>query len=135
MALSVKSCFFYFTILARTMLSSAEIFSSVYSKGIISQSSVRRILKTEPPDKVWENSAPDIYDEAENFWYLELGGDRDSIGDTEKVREELLGLATGTWDYIKNSGNFDSAKWDLDFLGFLPGKRESRRMCGEYMIT
>ncbi len=87
------------------------------------------------PDKVWENSSPDIYDEAENFWYLELGGNRDTIADTETIRDELLGLATGTWDYIKNSGNFDSSKWDLDFLGFLPGKRESRRMCGEYMIT
>lgn len=39
------------------------------------------------------------------------------------------------YGYVKNSGNFDSKKWDLDFLGFLPGKRESRRMCGEYMIT
>ncbi len=87
------------------------------------------------PDKVWENSAPDIYDEAENFWYLELGGDRDSIGDTEEIRDELLGLATGTWDYIKNSGKFNSKNWELDFLGFLPGKRESRRMCGEYIIT
>ena len=79
--------------------------------------------------------AIDIYNDTENFWYLELGGDRDSIGDTEKVRDELLGLATGTWDYIKNSGNFKSENWELDFLGFLPGKRESRRMCGEYMIT
>ncbi len=87
------------------------------------------------PDKVWENSAPDIYDPAENFWYLELGGDRDSIGDTEEIRDELLALATGTWNYIKNSGNFKSENWELDFLGFLPGKRESRRMCGEYMIT
>ncbi|MBQ6902868.1 MAG: FAD-dependent oxidoreductase [Oscillospiraceae bacterium] len=87
------------------------------------------------PDKICENSAPDIYDPAENFWYLELGGDRDSIGDTEEVRDELIGLATGTWDYIKNSGRFKSENWELDFLGFLPGKRESRRMCGEYMIT
>ena len=85
--------------------------------------------------KNFENRNPDIYTEEENFWYLELGGDRDSIGDTEEVRDELLGLATGTWDYIKNSGEFKSDTWELDFLGFLPGKRESRRMCGEYMIT
>jgi hypothetical protein len=78
---------------------------------------------------------PNIYKDSENFWYLELGGDRNTIDDTELLRHELIGLATGTWDYIKNSGDFDSSKWDLDFLGFLPGKRESRRMCGEYMIT
>ncbi|MEE1223733.1 MAG: FAD-dependent oxidoreductase, partial [Clostridia bacterium] len=46
-----------------------------------------------------------------------------------------MSLASGTWDYIKNSGKFNSENWELDFLGFLPGKRESRRMCGEYMIT
>ena len=83
----------------------------------------------------FENRNPDLYNEIENFWYLELGGDRNTIDDTEELRDELVALATGTWDYIKNSGKFDSKKWDLDFLGFLPGKRESRRMCGEYMVT
>ena len=78
---------------------------------------------------------PDIYNDDENFWYLELGGDRDSIADTEQVRDELLSLAVGAWDYIKNSGRFRAENWDLEFLGFLPGKRESRRMCGEYMVT
>jgi len=78
---------------------------------------------------------PDLYRDSENFWYLELGGNRDSIRDTEELRDELVALATGTWDYLKNSGEYDAAKWDLDFLGFLPGKRESRRMCGEYTVT
>lgn len=90
---------------------------------------------TKLTDKDFENRNPDIYDETENFWYLELGGDRNTIDDTEKLRDELVSLALGTWDYIKNSGGYDSQKWDLDFLGFLPGKRESRRLCGEYMVT
>ena len=71
----------------------------------------------------------------ENFWYLELGGDRDTIADTESVAGELIPLAIGTWDYIKNSGDIDADNFELDFLGFLPGKRESRRMMGEYVIT
>ena len=25
--------------------------------------------------------------------------------------------------------------WELDFLGFLPGKRESRRYVGDYILT
>jgi len=83
----------------------------------------------------FEFRKPNIYMESENFWYLELGGNRNTIDDTELLRDELVALATGTWDHIKNSGNYESANWDLDFLGFLPGKRESRRMCGEYMIT
>ncbi len=86
-------------------------------------------------DEDFKDRMPNIYDDAENLWYLELGGDQDSIGDSEKLRDELVALAAGTWDYIKNSGNFNADNWDLDFLGFLPGKRESRRMVGEYLIT
>lgn len=79
---------------------------------------------------------PNMQSTGENFWYLELGGNRDSIGDTEEVRDELIALAYGMVDYIKNSGEVpDGDYWALDFLGFLPGKRESRRMMGEYIMT
>ena len=86
-------------------------------------------------DKNFEDRMPDLYNDAENFWYLELGGNRDSIGDTEEIRDQLLELATGTWDYIKRTPKFKAENWDLDFLGFMPGKRESRRMVGEYILT
>lgn len=99
-------------------------------------------IKFRPPawskklkDSDFENRMPDIYDSSENYWYLELGGNQDSIADTESIRDDLLALAAGTWDYIKNSGHFAADNWDLDFLGFLPGKRESRRFCGEYIVT
>lgn len=91
---------------------------------------------TKLTSKDFEHREPNIHTESENFWYLELGGNRDSIGDTEELRDELVSLALGTWDYVKNSGDFsNTANWDLDFLGFLPGKRESRRMVGEYIVT
>ena len=86
-------------------------------------------------DKHFEHRMPNLRSHSENFWYLELGGNRDSIGDTEELRDELVALAAGTWDYVKNSGNFDAENWDLDFLGFLPGKRESRRMVGQHILT
>ena len=92
-------------------------------------------FSTKLSDEDVANRPMNIYDDTENFWYLELGGNRNTIEDTEVLRDELVGLAAGTWDYIKNSGNYDADKWELDFLGFLPGKRESRRMCGEYMVT
>ena len=73
---------------------------------------------------------------SENFWYLELGGNRDSIADTEVLRDELIALALGMWDWIKNSGEVENADhWHLEFLGILPGKRESRRMMGRYIMT
>lgn len=78
---------------------------------------------------------PDIYNSYENFWYLELGGNRDSIHDTEEIAKELIPLALGTWSHIKSSPEYNAENWELDFLGFLPGKRESRRMVGEYIIT
>ncbi len=79
---------------------------------------------------------PHIEHTGENFWYLELGGNRDSIHDTEEVRDELVALAYGMFDYIKNSGNVpDADYWELDWMGFLPGKRESRRMVGPHIMT
>ena len=79
---------------------------------------------------------PNMKSSAENFWYLELGGDRNTIDDAEKVRDELVALAYGMWDYIKNSGEYEDAElWQLDFIGFLPGKRESRRMVGKTIMN
>ena len=80
---------------------------------------------------------PNLERSSENFWYLELGGDwGDSISNTEAVRDQLVPLAYGMWDAIKNSGEFTGMEnWQLDFVGFLPGKRESRRMVGDVIMT
>ncbi len=77
---------------------------------------------------------PDSWKE-DNFWWMELGGVYDSIRDTEKLRKELLKVAFGVWDYVKNVGRMNADCWDLDWVGFLPGKRESRRYLGEYILT
>ena len=71
----------------------------------------------------------------DNFWWIELGGMVDSIADTEKLRDQLLPITFGVWDYYKNSGHFDSKNWELDWVGFLPGKRESRRYVGDHILT
>ena len=76
-----------------------------------------------------------IQDPAENYWYLELGGMVNTIDDAETLRDDLLALAYGMWDYIKNSGDCDADNWELDWVGFLPGKRESRRYIGDYVMT
>ena len=78
---------------------------------------------------------PDMKDPLENYWYMELGGEDDSIADTEVLRDRLLRVAFGIWDYIKNSGEHDADDWSLDFVGFLPGKRESRRYVGDHILT
>lgn len=70
-----------------------------------------------------------------NFYWIELGGEVDSIHDTEEVRDELLKIAFGVWDHMKNHGDHGADNWELDFIGFLPGKRESRRYIGDYVLT
>jgi hypothetical protein len=70
-----------------------------------------------------------------NFWWIELGGEQDAIHDTEAVRDELLKVAFGVWDHIKNRGDHGADNWVLDWVGFLPGKRESRRYVGDHILT
>lgn len=72
----------------------------------------------------------------DNFWWIELGGEHDSIADTEELRDELLKAAFGVWDFMKNRAEEKNAEnWALDWVGFLPGKRESRRYVGDYIVT
>jgi hypothetical protein len=69
------------------------------------------------------------------FWWLEWGGHLDTIRDNEAIRDELIAILMGVWDYIKNSGFYPaSANWAMEWCGFLPGKRESRRFIGQYIL-
>lgn len=70
-----------------------------------------------------------------NFWWLELGGEYDSIHDSEKLRNELIKIAYGIWDHIKNHGDHGADNWELEWVGCLPGKRESRRYVGRHVLT
>lgn len=80
---------------------------------------------------------PDMDQVTENFWYLELGGQRDTIGETEEIAQELQSLAYGMWDYLKNdpAQRDKHRNWKLSWIGALPGKRESRRYVGAYTMT
>ena len=71
----------------------------------------------------------------QNFWWIELGGEQDSIRDTEDIRDELLKVTFGLWDHIKNHGDHGADNWVLDWVGFLPGKRESRRYVGDHILS
>ncbi|MCK4626433.1 MAG: FAD-dependent oxidoreductase [Phycisphaerae bacterium] len=71
------------------------------------------------------------------YWWIELGGmDHDhSIHDTEKIRDDLLAVVYGVWDHIKNRGDHGADNWALEWVQFLPGKRESRRYIGKHVLT
>lgn len=70
------------------------------------------------------------------YWWIEWGGAISTIRDNERIRFELLAIVMGVWDYIKNSGDHpDSKNWALDWVGMMPGKRESRRLVGDHVLT
>ena len=70
------------------------------------------------------------------LWWLEWGGNLDTVHETETIKWELWKVAYGVWNYIKNSGQFpEAANLTLEWVGTIPGKRESRRFEGDYIIT
>ncbi len=72
----------------------------------------------------------------ENWWWMELGGTRDTIYDAEEIRDDLLKLVFGVVDFVKNKDDeHDNSRWGVDWIGFLPDKRESRRYIGDYVLT
>jgi len=68
------------------------------------------------------------------FWWAEWGGHLDTIKDNERIRDELLAIALGVWDHIKTHDP-RAANWAIDWLGFVPGQRESRRFVGRHILT
>ncbi|MBA4053629.1 MAG: FAD-binding dehydrogenase [Marivirga sp.] len=71
-----------------------------------------------------------------NLWWIEYGGRLDTVHDTELIKWELWKVVYGVWNHIKNSGQFPEAKnLTLEWVGAIPGKRESRRFEGDYILT
>lgn len=70
------------------------------------------------------------------LWWVEYGGNLDTVHDTEQIKWELWKVIYGAWDYIKNSGKYPEAEnLTLEWVGCIPGKRESRRFEGDYMLV
>ena len=72
------------------------------------------------------------------YWWLEIGVPWDTIHDAENIRHELTRHTLGVWDWIKNRDPFTrdaAANYALDWIGQVPGKRESRRILGRHLLT
>lgn len=71
-------------------------------------------------------------------WQIELGGLHDTIQDAEEIRDDLLRLIYGLWDHTKNHCprlKRKAATHRLVWVGHVAGKRESRRLIGDYVLT
>ncbi|MDO6604541.1 FAD-dependent oxidoreductase [Arenibacter palladensis] len=70
------------------------------------------------------------------LWWVEHGGRLDTIHQSEDIKFELWKVVYGIWDYVKNSGKYpEAANLTLEWVGTIPGKRESRRFEGDYMLA
>ncbi|MBB3208837.1 hypothetical protein FHS27_004670 [Rhodopirellula rubra] len=70
------------------------------------------------------------------LWWIEHGGRLDTVHDTERIKWELWEVIYGVWDHVKNSGQFpEAANLTLEWVGQIPGKRESRRFEGDVMMV
>lgn len=70
------------------------------------------------------------------YWWIELGGQyNDIIAEAEDVRDELMRCVYGIWDHLKNVSNHGLANYDLEWVGMVPGCRESRRIEGDYILN
>ena len=94
----------------------------------------RKISAGDMVNREWANVGEEFSYEY-GFWWLEWGGQVDTIKDNEAIRDELLAILFGVWDYVKNKGDFAAENWALDWFGVVPGKRESRRFIGQHVLT
>ncbi len=87
---------------------------------------------TKPPEvaRYW-------HDGSVGWWWIEYGGMLDSIHENEDIRHQLQAIVYGVWDYIKNNDERtkEAAKnYEITWIGQVPGKRESRRILGDYIL-
>lgn len=72
------------------------------------------------------------------YWWIEIGVPYDTIHDAENIRHELTRHTLGVWDWIKNKDPKTmklAENYALDWIGQVPGKRESRRVMGLYLMN
>ena len=71
------------------------------------------------------------------FLYVtEAGGTQDTVRDDGAIYEQLLVQLWAEWDHIKNGPHREEARcWDLLWVSPRAGKRESRRLLGDVILT
>lgn len=70
------------------------------------------------------------------YWWIEVPGEKEDIVDEyEEIRDELVACIYGIWDHVKNGGDHGAENFDLEWVGMMPGMRESRRLEGDYILV
>ncbi len=96
-------------------------------------------VKMDLKDKDFGPTRPvceDFFRNNGGYWWIELGGDLDTVHDTEKIYESTLEIVYATWDYLKNKSALkeELSPYELDWVSPIAGKRESRRVEGDHIL-
>lgn len=69
-------------------------------------------------------------------WKWETGMNRDQVTDAERIRDYGLLVIYSNWSWLKNhSGDSRFTDRSLDWVAYVAGKRESRRLLGDHVLT
>ena len=69
-------------------------------------------------------------------WTWETGMNRNQITEAERIRDYGLMVVYSNWSYLKNRlpERADYARQKLSWVAYVAGKRESRRLLGDYIL-
>src|SRR5690606_21716867 len=90
------------------------------------------------PETPWALPFSDEYhiDEERSDWQWETGfGNMNTITEAEKIRDHNLRAVYGNWSYLKNNKTEKYGKRELAWVAYIGGKRESRRLLGDHILT
>ena len=70
-------------------------------------------------------------------WTWETGMNFNQITDFERVRDYGMAVIYSNWSYLKNHSSVKNkySKRELDWVAYVAGKRESRRLLGDVILT
>ncbi len=93
---------------------------------------------SEFPETPWALPFSDEYhmEGTRSRWTWETGfGNFNTVLDAEKIRDHNFRAIYGNWSYLKNHKKEKYANWKLNWVAYISGKRESRRMMGDHILT
>ncbi len=86
------------------------------------------------PATPWAKDVAKTYAEKKSEWYWEYSdNDRHQIDDAEAIRDHMFRAVYGNFSNLKK--NPAHARLELEWVAFIGGKRESRRITGDHIYT
>ncbi len=91
------------------------------------------------PDIIWglEFNEKSVQKVKMGEWIWETGMMIDQVKEFERIRDYGLLVVFSNWSFLKNhfSGNKGFAKSELKWVAYIAGKRESRRLTGDWVLS